>query len=65
MADISMCINRTCSLRETCYRFKAKASDIGWGQSYGVFSEVNGKCDYYWPFKNQKELDKLDIQNDW
>jgi len=26
MPDISMCVNRTCSLRERCYRYVAKPS---------------------------------------
>lgn len=50
MPDISMCSNKTCPLRMTCYRFIAKANP--WGQSYGDFKwteDNEGKvtCDSY------------------
>ena len=52
MADISMCDNKTCPLKMTCYRFIAKPNP--WRQTYGEFkwSEDNeGKitCSHYWP----------------
>ena len=51
--DISMCDNKTCPLRNTCYRFIAEPNP--YRQSYGDFrwkSEEEGKvtCDHYWDF---------------
>ena len=46
MPDISMCNNIQCTLKEVCYRFKAKPSD--W-QTYADFKQdKDGKCKYYW-----------------
>ena len=55
MADISMCKDKGCPIKETCWRFKAPANEHR--QSYGSFKygecDVNGNgCDYYW------EMDK-------
>ena len=50
MADISMCTDKECTLKETCYRFKATP---GYWQSYADFKQVNGKCDYYWQLKEK------------
>lgn len=55
--DITICMDKECPVRETCYRFKAKPSEY---QSY--FSEsprldereseskglIEGSCSYYW-----------------
>jgi hypothetical protein len=50
MPDITMCLNKECPLRGTCYRFNAKA-DPHW-QSYSDFKpDENGKCDNYWDRK--------------
>ena len=53
MADISMCSGEGCTMRETCYRFKATACE--YAQSYfitppldGVDEDGNTKCGYYW-----------------
>ena len=52
MADISMCENQTCPLKETCYRFNATPSS--W-QSYGDFKpNKKGQCDNYWKRERQK-----------
>ena len=56
--DISMCKNKTCPLRNTCYRFIAKPNP--WAQTYSDFrwkSEEEGKvtCEDYWdsaPYKS-------------
>jgi hypothetical protein len=48
-----MCDNKTCTLKETCYRFNAIANEFR--QSYGVFKQdKKGKCDYYWKIKTKK-----------
>ncbi len=58
MADITMCRDEECTLKETCYRFKAVVNE--YRQSY--FSEPvknekdedgNHTCNHYW------EVDKL------
>ena len=46
MPDISMCLNITCPLKETCYRFKATPNE--YKQSYAGFKpKEDGTCDYY------------------
>ena len=47
MADITMCSGDGCTIKESCYRFKALVNEFR--QSF--FMEVPGKdetCDYYW-----------------
>lgn len=44
MPDISMCLNDSCVLSNTCYRFKAKPNTI---QSYSEFKPKDNVCDYY------------------
>ena len=52
MADITMCTDKRCDKRHTCYRFKAKASKHR--QSYFNKSPRKGdKCDYYWEVQNE------------
>lgn len=47
MADITMCMSKTCPKRESCYRALAKPDRL---QSYADFTEVCEKNDeYYWP----------------
>tara|TARA_R110002072_G_scaffold3093_1_gene23171 strand:- start:1443 stop:1628 length:186 start_codon:yes stop_codon:yes gene_type:complete len=59
MPDISMCTGDGCTLKENCYRFKAKASHY---QSYilepphkGVDEDGNSKCEYYWTINKTKQ----------
>ena len=52
MPDLTMCEGTNCPLKETCYRYKATASEFR--QSY--FSDLpydkeEEKCDYYFPTK--------------
>lgn len=50
MPDISMCKDETCTLKETCYRFKAFPNP--YRQSYSNFKQNEDKtCDYYWEDK--------------
>lgn len=44
--DISMCENKKCPQKETCYRYKAKPDP--YMQSFCKFKYRNG-CEYYWP----------------
>lgn len=46
MPDISMCMDKHCTLRHDCYRYTAMANEPQ--QSYGGFKQVNDKCDYFW-----------------
>lgn len=46
MADITMCVNKDCPLRNKCYRATAKADPL-W-QSYSKYEPQNGKCDCFW-----------------
>ena len=57
MADISMCSNKECTLKETCYRQKAYKNK--YLQAYGSFKQDdNGKCDYYWKINEQQTKKK-------
>lgn len=50
--DISMCENKACPLKETCYRFNATPSSY---QAYGDFKpDDTGKCEWYWKRKISK-----------
>lgn len=57
MADISMCMNKTCPIRTTCYRFLAPANDLR--QSYCDFRCIHSKygavCDNYWKTEEKEE----------
>lgn len=57
MADITMCTNKKCTLKNTCYRFNA-IPNINW-QSYSLFHENN--CEYYWPM-NEKDNETKTIK---
>ena len=45
MPDITVCVNRTCTKRMTCYRYRAHWSPR-W-QSVSLFRPVDGKCAFY------------------
>lgn len=45
MPDITMCANKDCPIKETCYRFKAIPSEFR--QSWNNFNYDKG-CEYYW-----------------
>ena len=52
MPDISMCKGEDCTIKETCYRFKATPNE--YRQSYftnppldGVDIDGNSNCEYY------------------
>ena len=58
MADISMCDNKTCTLKETCYRFNAPVNK--YRQSYADFKQdERGKCDYYWKIEKEEKNEKI------
>jgi hypothetical protein len=54
MADISMCRDHFCVLKESCYRYTATPSTY---QSYFTTSpRVNGlDCNYYWKTKTKND----------
>jgi hypothetical protein len=48
MADISKCSGTNCPLKESCYRFLAKPSQM---QSYFMevpYNNESNDCDFYW-----------------
>jgi hypothetical protein len=46
MADITMCANKECPLRETCYRVQAPINE--YRQSWSLYDpDENGVCDHY------------------
>lgn len=54
MADIVMCLYKNCSMKEKCYRYKAKPSLRM--QSYGAFLECSWSSDYknFWEIGSDK-----------
>jgi hypothetical protein len=48
MADITMCDNKECILKEECYRFTAPVNE--YRQSYFAETpkQVEGKCPEFW-----------------
>ena len=54
MPDISMCLNKQCESRTTCYRFTAIPSE--YRQSYSDFQPADGedKCREYIPISVTK-----------
>ncbi len=55
MPDISMCQDRDCPKRQSCYRFRAVPD--GMRQSYMLVKYENG-CEYFlkiWPESNLQE----------
>ena len=58
MPDITMCKNKDCTIKETCYRYNANPNPY-W-QSYTTFSQnIDGYCDYYWNNDKQTKANKL------
>ena len=47
MPDISLCLNKNCLRRLTCYRFMATPSE--YQQSYATFASDGYYCPDYWP----------------
>lgn len=59
MVDITMCLNKTCPSRNTCYRFTATPSEFA--QSYANFEPEHpdlDKCDYYWKDNRLSNINK-------
>ena len=51
MADVTMCDNEECPLKEECYRFMAVACGL---QSYAYFTPNSEyDCDYFIPLKRK------------
>ena len=55
MADITMCRDEECKLKEECYRYKAKPNE--YGQSYFTKSPKVKKmggydCEYFWRMRD-------------
>ena len=51
MADVTMCLNKDCKLKYSCYRFMAKANI--YRQSYSNFKpNKDNKCEYFWNYKD-------------
>lgn len=54
MADITMCTGKGCNMKETCYRYKAKANEawqtyfLGTPHKDKVDDDNNTICDKYW-----------------
>jgi hypothetical protein len=45
MPDITMCNNKHCTLKEQCYRYKAKPNKLR--QTYSTFKQVEGDCMHF------------------
>jgi hypothetical protein len=49
MPDISMCENKQCPKKKTCYRYTAIPEEHWQSYSTFTFNAEEGKCEYYWP----------------
>lgn len=58
MVDICMCKNEKCVLKDSCYRYLAKA---GLWQAYFVVDKPVQTCDEYWEVKDKEQVDRLNI----
>ena len=57
MADITKCDGKDCPVKESCYRFTAKASDY---QYYFIESPIkDGKCEMYWEKQSEYTIKKI------
>lgn len=56
MADITMCDNNNCTLKEDCYRFTAPANK--YRQSYFAENpkQKDGVCEEYWSNKGYAQI---------
>ena len=63
MPDISMCRNRECVMRETCFRYRAVPSEY---QSYGRFlpDGEDGYCDDFIPVRGGRVRPMSEIEYD-
>ena len=52
MPDISMCANKECTLRMSCFRYRAVPNP--WRQSYMEFTAEG--CEHFWDIKNATTL---------
>lgn len=57
MTDITMCQSADCPVKESCYRYRAKADNY---QYYftGIQPSEKG-CGMYWKVSSEEEIDKL------
>jgi len=54
MPDITMCQNKTCPMRDKCYRAQAKPSK--WQTYAGFEPGEDGECRRYWPMGKGEPL---------
>lgn len=60
MPDITMCMNKSCPSKDTCYRFTASPNVMR--QSYSAFQVEEGldKCNHYWQDTRTEQEKKQD-----
>ena len=57
MADITKCKGNACKMKESCYRYTAKASET---QLYFIKPPIkNGKCDMFWGDGQKQIMNQL------
>lgn len=61
MPDISMCCNKTCPMRMSCYRFRAIPSRI---QGFCEFQNDGDKCDYFMQIAPTDRVRPLEEEED-
>lgn len=61
MPDITMCENKDCPLKQSCYRYTAIPSRY---QSYANFAPdlLSGKCEDFWPIQRWDKTNKRFIR---
>lgn len=53
MSDITVCLNKSCNKRESCYRANATWNEY-WQSVADFKPDDNGECSHYWPIKEKK-----------
>ena len=59
MSIDTKCRPKKCDRKETCYRYKARASEM---QAYFI-DRVDKKCKYYWDINNKEEFNDPNLVN--
>jgi hypothetical protein len=54
MPDMSICTGNDCPLKDSCYRYKAKAGEYMQSYIEAPYNVEEAKCDFYWPTKQLK-----------
>lgn len=63
MADITKCANKTCQLRDKCYRFTANSNSFRQACANFDYNTINKvtTCDHFWDNEEYEKYKKVEI----